>query len=122
MELFPYQKKLIELLKSRENKDGRVVMQVDSKANVRPVFGSQVPFPIALKKAMITMPQQEVVSGWNNDRLVDAGILIQRSEPLPTDKLSVVIAKPRANIEAAELKILVDFTAPFFLGETDEKN
>jgi hypothetical protein len=122
MELFEHQKKAIELLKSCTNKDGRVVVQVDSNANARSVFGSQVPFPIALKKAMITMPQQDDISGWNNDRIVDATFLIQRTEPLPTDELSVVIAKPRSNIEAAELKVFVDFTAPFFLGETDEKS
>lgn len=109
MQLFPHQKKAIEAL------------QKLSDTETKPVFGSQVPFPIALKKAMITMPQQEVVSGWTNNRIVDATVLIQPSEPLPTDQL-FVIAKPRSNIEAAELKVFVDFTAPFFLGETDEKS
>lgn len=122
MKLFPHQQKVIELLKSRTNKDGRVVMQIYPNTTTRLVFGAQVPFPIALKKAMVTIPEPEVVSGWTNDRLVDASILVQRSEPLSTDKLSVVIAKPRSDIEAAELKILVDFTAPFFLGDSDEKS
>jgi hypothetical protein len=58
MDLFPHQKKAIELLKNQATEDGHLVIQVAVKP--RGVFGSQVPFPMSLKKTMINKPRSEV--------------------------------------------------------------